>query len=127
MHITVYARYCGAKLPMIVRTMTVVLMTTGAARATDPLRFWNITGETVSSLTLAPVGSGNFGANQCANDKDGEVDNDERLRLTNVTPGHYDVRVGFKKGRMCEVHDVTLKPAGKYAFSLDQKDLKDCK
>ena len=109
------------------RSLAIMLVLTGSARAADPLRFWNLTGETVSSLTLAPVGTGNFGANQCANDKDGEVDNDERLRLTNVVPGHYDVRVGFKKGRMCEAHDVTLKPAGKYAFSLDQKDLKDCK
>lgn len=114
-------------VPMIIRILTTMLVLTGSARAADPLRFWNLTGETISSLTLAPVGTGNFGANQCANDKDGTVDNDERLRLTNVTAGQYDVRVGFKKGRMCEAHDVTLKPTGKYAFSLDMKELKDCK
>jgi hypothetical protein len=112
---------------MIIRILTIMFVLTGSARAADPLRFWNLTGETVSSLTLAPVGTANFGSNQCANDKDGTVDNDERLRLTDVTPGHYDVRVGFKTGRMCEAHDITLKPSGKYAFSLDQKDLKDCK
>ena len=112
---------------MLLRLFTLLLVLAGPARAADPLRFWNLTGDTVISLSLAPVGTASFGANQCANDKDGEVDNDERLRLTNVTPGHYDVRIGFKKGGMCEVHDVTLKATGRYAFSLDQKDLKDCK
>ncbi|RYF03646.1 MAG: hypothetical protein EOO77_30740 [Oxalobacteraceae bacterium] len=112
---------------MVLRLLPLLLALTGPARAADPLRFWNLTGETVSSLTLAPTGTTNFGSNQCANDKDGTVDNDERLRLSNVTPGHYDIRIGFQKGRMCEAHDVTLKPTGKYAFSLDQKDLKNCK
>lgn len=98
------------------------------ALAADPGRFWNLTGETISSLTLAPAGTDQFGPNQCANDKDGTVDNDERLRLTNVSPGRYDVRLKFQRShRQCTVHDVQVKDAGKVAFSLELKDLKDCR
>ena len=114
-------------LATVLRLLAILLLLAGPARAADPLRFWNLTGETISSLTLAPAGTAAFGPNQCVNDKDGEVDNDERLRLTNVSPGHYDVRIGFKKGRVCLARDVSLRGEGKYAFSLDAKDLKDCK
>ena len=30
--------------------------------------------------------------NQCKNDKDGTVDSDERLRITGVNTGTYDIR-----------------------------------
>ena len=105
-----------------------MLLLCAPARAADLGRFWNLTGETISSLTLAPVGTESFGPNQCANDKDGTVDNDERLRLTNLAPGRYDVRIKFQRGdRMCTVHDVTVKDGGKVAFTLEPKDLKDCR
>lgn len=101
---------------------------TSPALAADPGRFWNLTGETISGLTLAPAGTDQFGANQCANDKDGTVDNDERLKLTNVKPGRYDVRVKFQRSnRQCTVRDVQLKDTGKVAFLLEPKDLKDCR
>ena len=109
------------------RILPVLLLLSGQALAADPMRFWNLTGETITGLSLAPVGTTKFGPNQCANDKDGEVDNDERLRLTGLSAGHYDVRVVFKKGRVCTAHDVTLRGEGKYAFSLDAKDVADCK
>lgn len=115
---------------MTARFLLVLLLASGwasdGAFGAEPLRFWNLTGETITSLSLAPAGTDRFGANQCANDRDGSVDNDERLRLTNVEPGRYDVRLGFKKGRMCTVHGVTLRGEGKYAFSLDPANLKDC-
>jgi len=98
------------------------------ALAADPGRFWNLTGKTISSLTLAPAGTEQFGTNQCANDKDGTVDNDERLRLTNVSPGRYDVRLKFQRSTLqCTVHDVQVKEGGKVAFSLEAKDLTDCR
>ncbi len=52
------------------------------------MQFWNLTGETLSEVALAPAGTRDFGANQCANDKDGTVDFDENLAIKNVTPGH---------------------------------------
>ena len=106
----------------------VIALASTPALAADLGRFWNLTGETISSLTLAPAGTETFGANQCANDKDGTVDNDERLRLTNLAPGRYDVRIKFQRGgRMCIAHDVVVKDGGKVAFTLEPKDLKDCK
>ncbi len=97
------------------------------ARAADTLRFWNLTGETVDDLRLAAAGSDQFGSNQCANDKDGSVDNDERLRLTGIEPGRYDVKLRWKSGRQCTVHGVQLRGEGKYAFSLEPKDLQECR
>ena len=57
------------------------------------MEFWNLTSSTITALTLAPAGTSTFGPNQCDNDKDHEVDHDERLRLTGVEPGRYDVQV----------------------------------
>ena len=50
-------------------------------------RFWNLTSQTVKSLELAPAGSSAFGPNQTANDPDGDVDHDERLKITGVKTG----------------------------------------
>ena len=102
-------------------------MAGGAARAAEPMRFWNLTGETVDELRLAPAGSDRFGPNQCANDKDGTVDNDERLRLTGIGAGRYDVMLRWTSGRACTVHGVQLRGEGKYAFSLEPKDLSECR
>ncbi len=76
---------------------------------------------------MAPAGSGQFGPNQCANDNDGTVDHDERLRLSGVTPGRYDVRLTRKGGQVCTVRNVELRQGGKYAFALSDSDLTDCK
>jgi hypothetical protein len=108
------------------RIVLLLLAFAAPALAAEPMRFWNLTGETVTSLSLAPAGSDTYGPNQCANDRDGTVDNDERLRLTGVEPGRYDVHLGFKRGRMCTVRGVQLRGEGKYAFSLEPSDLKDC-
>src|SRR4051812_39866787 len=97
------------------------------AAGAEPLRFWNLTNETVTSLTLAPAGTDKFGSNQCANDRDGEVDHDERLTLTNVQPGKYDVRLGFKRGRACVVRGIELRAGRRYAFSIEPSDLTDCR
>jgi hypothetical protein len=95
--------------------------------AQERLAFWNLTTTTITNLVMAPAGSGNFGVNQCANDRDGSVDHDERLRLTGVAPGRYDVRLTTKPGRICLVRNVEVKSGGKYAFSLSDSDLVDCK
>ena len=55
--------------------------------AAGPLRFWNLTGATITKLELAPAGTQDWGANQTANDPDGAVDADERLRLKGIQPG----------------------------------------
>ena len=104
-----------------------VLALAGTAGAADrPLTFWNLTTGTITHLVMAPSGTGSFGADQCANDKDGSVDHDERLRLTGVQPGRYDVRLTQKGGRVCTIRGVEVKGQGRYAFSLGDDDLKDC-
>ena len=103
----------------------VVCAATGA-QAADTMRFWNLTSTTITRLELAPAGTVGFGPNQCANDADGAVDHDERLKLTGLSPGHYDVRVTQKSGRVCLAKDVEVKAGGRYAFSLSDQDLSDC-
>jgi hypothetical protein len=88
------------------------------------IRFWNLTTATVSGLQLSPAGKNNWGPNQTVNDKDGEVDHDERLRITNVEPGRYDARVSYHDKRQCVVRDIEIREAS--VFSIGDKDLKDC-
>ena len=50
------------------------------------------------------------------------MDHDERLRLANMQPGRYDVRLTDERGRSCLVRGVEGKP-GRVAFSLADSDL----
>jgi hypothetical protein len=88
------------------------------------IRFWNLTTATVSTLQLSPAGKDSWGANQTLNDKDKEVDHDERLRIMGIEPGRYDVKVGYRSGRTCLVRDVEI--AADAVFSIADKDLKEC-
>jgi hypothetical protein len=87
-------------------------------------RFWNLTSSTVKSLELAPAGTSAFGPNQCANDPDGAVDHDERLKVTGVTTGAYDARLTLADGRKCMAKGVRIE-TGK-PFSIEDKDLVGC-
>lgn len=66
--------------------------------AAERLRFWNLTTVTIEHLYLAPAGTTAWSANQCKNDPDGTVDPDERLRLTGIEPGRYDVSWWTRRG-----------------------------
>jgi len=88
-------------------------------------RFWNLTGETVAKLELAPAGTTTFGPDLCAGDKDGTVDNDERLKVEGVASGTYDARVTDTKGRVCMASAIEVKDGA--VFSIEQDQLKDCK
>jgi hypothetical protein len=65
-------------------------------RAGKGIQFWNLTTATISSFQLSPAGKDTWGPNQILNDKDKEVDHDERLRITSVEPGRYDAKVGYR-------------------------------
>jgi hypothetical protein len=95
-----------------------------ALAAEKPIRFWNLTSATVTELRLAPAGSDKFGPDQCKNDKDGSVDHDERLPITGVMAGRYDIKIGYKGGKSCRVANVSIED-GK-VFSIEDKDLRDC-
>ena len=94
------------------------------AQQQKPTRFWNLTRHAISELSLAPAGTTNWGSNQCKNDKDGTVDPDERLRITGVPPGTYDVRLKDVSGRMCIVRSIKVE-AGEI-FSIEEKELTSC-
>jgi len=93
-------------------------------RQNRPTRFWNLTRNTISEFYLAPSGTSNWGPNQCKNDKDGTVDHDERLRITNVPSGTYDAKFTDVTGRVCTVRDVKIEVGA--IFTIEEKDLKSC-
>jgi hypothetical protein len=88
------------------------------------MRLWNLTSATISSFQLSPAGKDTWGPNQTLNDKDQEVDHDERLRITSVEPGRYDAKVGYRDLKQCFVRDIEIKTDA--VFSIADKDLKDC-
>ena len=114
-------------LRTIAAVLTLASLAPHPSAAAGRMEFWNLTSSTITRLALAPAGSTAFGPNQCANDKDGSVDHDERLRLTGIAPGRYDVQTTDQKGRSCLARDVTVSGNKRVAFSLSDKDLKDCR
>lgn len=95
--------------------------------AAERLRFWNLSANTITELYLAPPGSGKWGPNQCLNDADKSVEHDERLTITGVEPGRYDVKLVDTKGRACVLLNVELVAGRPYAFSISEKDVATCK
>lgn len=110
------------------RVLLVLMLIGGAVttHAAGPMKFWNLTKNTVDHLYLAPAGTDHWTKDQCTNDPDKSVDPDERLRLTDVQPGRYDVKLSDVKGRTCLVHNVQLNGDKAYAFALSESDLKSC-
>jgi hypothetical protein len=88
------------------------------------IRFWNLTTATISSFQLSPAGKDSWGPNQTLNDKDKEVDHDERLRIIGINPGRYDAKVGYRDSRQCLVRDIEIKADA--VFQIADKDLTDC-
>lgn len=101
------------------------VMASQASAQGKPTRFWNLTRNTISQFYLAPAGTTKWGPNQCKNDKDGSVDTDERLRITDVSSGLYDARLVDTTGRACIVRNVKVEAGG--IFTIDEKDLTSCK
>lgn len=91
------------------------------------MKFWNLTGIDLVELYLAPAGTEKFGPNQTKNDDDSTAESDERLPLTGITAGKYDVKLKDKNGRSCLVKGVEVKEGGPYSFSLEADQLTDCK
>lgn len=96
----------------------------GALAAAKPTQFWNLATATVTKLEISKAGANAFGPNQTANDPDGVVDPDERLKITGVTTGAYDLQLTLKDGRTCFARNVEIRE-GK-VFSIEDKDLVDC-
>jgi opacity protein-like surface antigen len=96
-----------------------------SAQAKD-MQFWNETSKEFTGVYLAPAGTTQWGPNQTDNDDDHAVSADERLKVTGVAPGRYDVKLVEKSGRICIVRGVEAKATGKVAFSIAERQLTDC-
>src|SRR5438874_6952420 len=106
-------------LRVAVLLAALVAIASTALAAERPIRFWNLTVHTITEFYLAPAGTTNWGANQCKNDRDGTVDSDERLRITDTPPGVYDAKLVDTTKRTCIVRNVKLE-AGEI-FSIEEK------
>lgn len=111
---------CGIGVALAIVTGTDLVQ----AAEKGSTRFWNLTGETIIHFTMAPAGTTEWGPDQCSNDRDGSVDFDERLRITDVSSGAYDVRLTDKTGRSCLVKGVKVE-LGK-VFSIGREALDHC-
>src|SRR5258708_37885235 len=108
------------RISIVVVLLTLALCSSASAQQRRGTRFWNLARYTITTLQMSPAGQNAWGPNQCANDRDGEVDHDERLRITGVTTGRYDVRFTDKGGRTCVVAQIEVKDAE--IFSIEEKD-----
>jgi len=93
------------------------------ARAKET-QFWNLTANTITKFQLSAPGKNDWGADQVVNDTDLSVDPDERLKITDVTTGVYDVKFRDQTGRHCIVPNVAIKQGA--VFTIEEKSLKGC-
>ena len=99
---------------------------TGAALANDRFVAFNLTTATdFKGLYLAPAGTRDWGHNQVLNDKDKIWDASERLRLTAISRGRFDVRLVDSKGRECKMAGVDL--TKDITFAVHDADLASCR
>ena len=112
------------KCPFHIIVIITALAASAEAAQTRPTQFWNLTRSTISEFYLAPAGTTNWGFNQCKNDRDGSVDADERLRITDVSSGTYDAKLTDVTGRTCIVHNIKIEPG--LIFHIEERDLKSC-
>jgi len=109
----------------ILASVALLLASSGELAAQGKgIRLWNLTTASISGFQLSPAGKNEWGPNQTLNDKDKEVDHDERLRITGVEPGRYDAKVSYAGAKQCLVRDIEIKANA--VFSIADKDLKDC-
>ena len=106
-------------------SFVLAVIASGAHAENKPTRFWNLTVNTITALQMSPAGKQEWGINQCKNDRDGTVDHDERLRITDVSAGRYDVRLIDRTGRICIVRDIDVKEGA--IFTIEEKQLTDCR
>ena len=109
----------------ILTWIALLVTNTGALHAQGKgIRLWNLTTATISGFQLSPSGKNEWGPNQTLNDKDKEVDHDERLRITAVEPGRFDAKVTYPDAKQCFVRNIEIQADA--VFSIADKDLQDC-
>src|SRR4051812_21526661 len=109
----------------LISVLVGIAVAPAAQTAEKPTRLWNLTLYTVSELYLAPAGSEKWSKDQTDNEEEGTVEHDERMEITGVENGSYDVKFTDVIGRSCVVKGVNVE-VGKI-FRIEESDLKDCK
>lgn len=103
----------------------VVFLAALPAAASQYFAYNETTSTTLTGVYLAPGGTTNWGANETLNDKDHSLDFGERLRLTGITPGRYDVKLVTDKGKTCVRKGVDL--SHETSFEIRDGDLAGCR
>ena len=96
-----------------------------AKAGTNYFAYNNTAVTTFKGVYLAPTGTTHWGPNQALNDDDKELDFGERLTLTGLNPGLYDVKLVDQKGRTCIMHRVNL--TKQTSFEIRDASLTHCK
>jgi hypothetical protein len=109
---------------IVLLTLVMAAGTHKAAAQQRPARFWNLTKNTITQFYLAPTGTSEWGPDQCKNDKDGRVDFDERLAISDLPPGMYDAKFTDVTGRTCTVQKIKIEQGT--IFSIAEKNLTSC-
>ncbi len=113
------SRWMGATL-----VACVSLAALPAAAAAKYFAYDETTATSFTGLYMAPAGTTRWGPNQALNDKDHSVDSGDRLLLTGIKPGRYDVRLVTDKGKACLWRGVDL--SHDTSFEIRDADLANC-
>lgn len=110
---------------IIAQLMFSCLLAASASLAAERFVGFNNTTSTVfTGVFLAPAGTTAWGTNQALNDKDKVWDFGERLVISGVARGLYDLKIVEPSGRICIktgldlTHDLT--------FDIRDADLMNC-
>ena len=108
------------------RTLFVLaLLAPGTAFVAKKLFAYDMTtSRRFTGVYLAPAGTTQWGPNQAKNDNNGTLDPSERLLLTGIGPGRYDVKLVDQNGRVCVKHGANL--ATDTSFVIRDGDLERC-
>ncbi len=105
--------------------MVLVLGISQSPAAVRKFVAFNETASTVfTGLYLAPAGTTDWGPNQVLSEPDKTLDASERLTLTGVSPGRFDVKLVDGAGDACILRGVDLRR--ETSFEIRDADLAAC-
>jgi hypothetical protein len=114
------------KLTALASVVVLAVATSVSANAGTNYFAYNDTAVTTfTGVYLAPTGTTQWGPNQALNDDDKELDFGERLTLTGLNPGLYDVKLVDQKGQTCIMHRIDL--TKETSFEIRDASLAGCK
>ena len=114
------------RVPCLLPALSVLcILASPAALAADRFFGFNDTTSTVfTGVYLAPAGTTAWGSNQALNDKDKTWESGERLAITGLPRGRFDLKVVDKSGRTCIKHGIDT--TRDTSFDIRDQDLRDC-